>query len=356
MSLLFYDGFDHYSDAQRTASGQWTTAVTAGGATIAITAGIGRSNSGLRFTTFGDTTAYILKTLNVAPGDASFVLGFWYKASTMPGSSHGVCSILDSTTPQVTLTVKADGTLEIRRGSNSGTVLGTTTLSISAGAGHYIVFSGTVGNAGSASIQVDGVTWLTVAGVDTQNTANASWSGIRFGHLNEGQTSSPQVSHDIDDVYLLDGVDGTATQKAAYNASLGDCKVVTIQPTSDGTYSQFLRSTGSTSFALLDESPPTDDTDYVESSTIGDRVSCGYVVPAGGAIRSLWLAQYAKKSDAGTRAVRDFVRISGTDYDGSTDLTLATSYQWLQNLRTFNPASSAAWTSGSVEFGVKVST
>lgn len=361
MSLLHYDGFDHYSNAQRTTSGQFTGVFAPTGAE-AITASVGRGGTaGYKVTPDRpDYTNGGSKT--VAPGDTKSIVGALVYSNIVPtGYASGLFSVTEGGTPQVSVVLNTDGTLSVTRGGNynRAATLGTTSYALSAAAFYFVELKVVIhASAGTVDLRVNGVSRLSLTGLNTRNTANTSWNGVFLGNMGANSWPFNNLSNYVvyDDWYICDGT--TQSGPNAFNDFLGPVYAQTVQPTADGNYTAFTPSTGSSHFALVDENPPTDDTDYNTGAAIGDRDSYQYTLPtvASGGILATQLAVYAKKDDAGTRKIVDFARVSSTDYDGSVEQALGTSYQFSPFIRTENPATSAEWTPGAtVELGIKVS-
>lgn len=353
MTLLFFDGFDHYSDAQRTTSGMWTNFTAALAGSVSVSAGVGRSAAGIRSNS-GQNNSQGFARKSLVAGNASGAIGFWFRASIIGNYTPLIAAIEDSNTQQISLCLNASGTLSVRRGNGAGTVLGTTTYAYPVGSGHFFELAYTIDpSVGVATVYVDGVQVLNLTGQNTRNTANSSWNGVLLGIVQPTVGSNQSTNYDYDDFYVCDGVNATATQGAPFNTALGDRNVRVIYPTGTGNYSQYTGAPSSSiaNFNNVDENPPTDDTDYNRSGTIGNRDSYTYAIPVG-TISALWPLPYSRKDDAGTRKVTTFSRISGVDYDNA-DATLSQSYQFVGGILGLNPASSSTWASGTLEFGIK---
>jgi len=133
--------------------------------------------------------------------------------------------------------------------------------------------------------------------------------------------------------------------------------VATSFPTGAGNHTQFTPSTGS-NWQNVDDSAPNGDTDYNSDGTVGDRDS--FVITdlpsVANAVKAVQYSLYARKDDAGTRQLAPFVRISGTNYDGTT-VTMASSYGMFTEVKEQSPATSSAWGVSEVngmEYGYKV--
>lgn len=126
----------------------------------------------------------------------------------------------------------------------------------------------------------------------------------------------------------------------------------------DGATTNFTPSTGTNHAALVDESPPNDDTDYNQSSNVGDldlyEITDMAHTPA--SIFGVQINLNAKKDDAGTRSIAGVVRSGGTNYEGGAQ-ALSTSYAYYLDVRETDPDTSAPWTKTGVDnaqFGIKV--
>jgi hypothetical protein len=157
----------------------------------------------------------------------------------------------------------------------------------------------------------------------------------------------------FDDIFVLD-----TTGAAPSNTWLGDVRVQTIRPTSDGAHADFATSTGLAHWSLVDETTPNDDTDYVLDSTPGHIDTYGFSDIDGGAtVFAVQVNFYARKDDAAARQIAPVVRHAGTDNVGAT-VTLGSTYQQYQQLYSQDPTGTD-WTPTSVnadEFGVKTIT
>lgn len=255
-------------------------------------------------------------------------------------------------TRHITMTIRdADGSADVRRGTNSGTQLGS---SIPAGTFpintwvHVALKVKLHDSTGTVDVYVNGASVLSLTGQDTKNAGtNTTFDTLAFASGNGAY---------IDDLILLNG-DATAP-----NSILGDKKVITSMPNADGTTVDFTLSTGVNHYAVLDEQPRTT-TDYGYTTTNGhiELVSVADVPAGTQNISCVAIELYANKSDAG--AVQSFqraVRSGGTNYFGNS-IALGTSAVYLTDagaklVVVNDPATSAAWTVANLnaaEWGVK---
>jgi hypothetical protein len=221
---------------------------------------------------------------------------------------------------------------------------------------HYIEWKVTIHNTlGVSVIRVNGVELVNSTGLDTQMSGNAyanqfyiGWPDGTFGNFN------------IDDVVVLETTD-SGIPGAPNNNFLGDVRVESIFPNGNGNSSQWDGSDGNSTdnYLLVDETAPNDDTDYVQSGTIGEKDTYAYgnLTAALGSVYGAQILPRAKKTDAGSRTIVGVSRLSGTEEDTSA-FGLSTSYQYFRHIYEGDP-SGAQWTIPNInaaEFGEKTDT
>lgn len=234
--------------------------------------------------------------------------------------------------------------------TRNGTSLGTFHRVLTIGVWYYLEFKVTIDNsAGTADLWIDGVNVISLTSQDTQATANAYANEFKIG-----RDAGSDISGHLDDLVVID-----CSGSAPTNDRLGDVVVPALFPDGNGNYSQLVGSDSNSTdnYLLVDETPPNGDSDYVESSTVGDMDTYTYqdLTPTSGDVYAVQVCMYARKTDAGTRKIASVARLSGTD-DVSSDQILSASYQYLTDLREAKPGG-GAWSISNVnsaEFGVKV--
>lgn len=341
MALLFIDSCgDHYSTAQ--INRKWDSNVSG-----QVLAGTGRRSTNCLdiAPTVGVVRSYTkllgssIQTLIV--GCAINITGF--NAGTMQ-----IFQLVDSATLQVDLRLDATGHPQVTR---NGTVLGTSTYVFNLGIEHYIELKCKIDDSvGTYEVHVDGVQVLVGSSADTKNTANATADRVVFGPFGSGSTGV--VGARIDDIYICD------SSGSANNDFLGDIRVDAVLPSGDGSNSGLTTSTGSAHAALVDETPATDDTDYNQSASVGNKDTYAFtdITHTPSAIFGAQVCLQAKKDDAGARSICAVTRSGGSDFDGSAQV-LSTSYAVFRTMLELDPNTSAAWTKtnlNAAEFGMKV--
>lgn len=335
MSLLFIDGCSHYSTNQigRKYNNQVNTNGTI---TINNTTPRFTGSSHLRIVAGSFSSTYVVKTLAAS---ATWVVGFAYRTSSIGGGegSWYPLGIRDNGVRQVELKLNSNGTISITRNQNALTG-GTSVLALSANTWYYIEWKVTVADsigANTCQVYVNGIQWLNVTtGQDTKNTANATADGFYFGDENG---SADGVTQDFTDIYIDNGT-----------TFLGPQRVETLYPTGGGNSSQFTPSAGS-NYQCVDETPPTDDTDYVESTTAGhiDTYAMGDLSSTPASIAAVQISSTDRKTDAGAKTINHAIRRSSTNYFGA-DIAQGDSYLINYTIWSTDPSTSAAWTASGI--------
>ena len=328
MAVLFMDGFSHYATADLEL--KWTT-----NASGIITAGAGRFGTGaLQFS--GGVASTVKSALS---SQATYIIGFAFKVSALGAVLGNLVETNATGTPNVT--INSSGTLNVRRGA---TVLLTSTNAISAGVWYHLEWLITVNaTTGVTQLKINGVDWI--ANTGSLNTGSSNSTGIAVRQQVTTTTTS------FSDLFVLDDTGG-----APWNTFLGDCKVETLRPTTEGNTIQWTPSTGTDNAALVDETTPNGDTDYNSDSTAGnkDTYVFGNLDTTGGSVFAVQTVIVARKDDAGVRQIAPVIRQSTTDYDGTT-VTLSSTYDQYRQIYPQDPTATN-WTIANVnadEFGVK---
>lgn len=338
MTLLFMDGFDHYATAD--INKKWDIS---GGGTIFATGG--RRNSGY-YQLNNPTKKFIPQRDTVIVGH-----GFNITSASTTNVHLGFYDSVGAAY-QIGIYVDSNGAFKVYRNSTApafnsagGTLIGQSANgAFKFGMWLFVEVKVVIHDTtGSVEIRVEGVTVLNLTNVDTKHTANAWVDQIVFGAASGNSY--------IDDLYINDN------QGSVNNNFLGDVRIDAYLPNADGTNSAFTPSTGTSHFALVDETVP-NTTDYNDGVNVGDKDTYNFTdmshTPASIFATQLCLA--AAKDDSGARSVKPVTRSGGTNYVGSA-FALSTSQLYATEIREVDPATSAAWTKANLnaaEFGAEV--
>lgn len=341
--LTFCDSFDGYTDYTQKG---WQ--LSSGGP--AISTAVKRTGiQSFRFAGSGPNTAVVHR--NAPAAVASMAMGFaWYRTAGIDTAQSwvDVVNAADGVT-HLRLGIDASNHLTVFRGAGT-TLLGTGTTSVPVNAWVYIEFKFTVDDTtGVAVVRLNEAVEINLSGIDTRNGGTVAAAD----RITYRQDQNGGGVNYMDDYYLLDTTTGTP------NDFLGDIKVECLLPNGNGNSSQLVGSDGNSTdnYLLVDEASPNSDTDYVESSTVGnkDTYAYGNLAATSGTVHGLQINTFAEKTDAGARTIASVARVSATEED-SADFTLLSTYQMFSDQRVTKPGG-GAWSISDVngaEFGVKV--
>ena len=337
MSLLFIDGFDHYATAD--INKKWASA----SGSISSTGGR-RGGGAFNTNGFGNVTSS-----NPFASSPTIIVGGAFKTTSANGGYRVVFSLKEGATDHLSLCINTDGTISVLRGTQSGTLLGTSTTAVNQSNWNYVEIKATIhSTTGSIAVRINGTSEaaLSLTGINTRNGGtNGAITVVGLGQGSNGFYGS------IDDFYICN------TSGTTNNDFLGDCRIDTIYPTSDGNYSQFTPSTAGAHWSLVDETAP-NTTDYVSSATVGQRDSFGFSDLSALAINTVYGVQVnlaAMNSDAGLLSAGTMARLGAVDKDGAGK-ALSTSQIYVSEVYETDP-NNAAWTLANfnlTEFGAKV--
>jgi hypothetical protein len=345
MAIVFIEGFDYYSST--------VTAATSVAAKWSINSGSSASLvsgrfAGLAFQHAGSTQRLLTRTV---PATSTLAFGYALKIDDLNAidASRQLLEFRDAATGiQFGIGINTSRQLFIYRGS-IGTVLATGTgAALTQGTWHYIEVEATINNStGAVTVYVDGASYVSVSGTDTQGQAGSTMDTVRIYAC--AATSAFPNNFNFDDIYYCN----TA-------AVLGECRVDTLRPTADTADKDWSRSTGSDNFALVDETQANGDTDYVSSATVGhlDFYTLGDLSITPTTIHAVQVNMLARKDDAATREIRTPIRSNGTVANG-TPRAMSSTYQIFGEIHAQDPDIAGAWTASAVnalEAGVEVVT
>lgn len=257
-----------------------------------------------------------------------------------------------SGTDQIRLVTAAGQYLAVQRG---GTTIGTGTQILQTSHWYYIEVHGVIHDTtGSVEVRIDGVTDISLSGIDTRNDATyATVDRVRFG------SDGNSLQKYIDDIYFCDTTGGVN------DTWLGDIQVPGLSPTAAGDHTALSRggTDSGANWSQVDEKPPNDATDYVYGSTVDtyDLYGLGNTVTTG-TVHGLVCWTWAAKDDAGFGKIANVLKYdtdasgtADTEYTGG-DHALSTTWDYYRDVYDQQP-DSTAWTTAkldALQVGVKV--
>jgi hypothetical protein len=286
--------------------------------------------------------------VTTAAGNSIYVCwSYWHNG--LGGSGEDLLYLNSYTGSQVArLTHNSTGAISAFNRTNAN--VGTSGSSLLTASGWHRIEAkitlGTTVSTGAIEVRVDGTTVLTVSSIDI-NTSTLTLAGAIF--------SGAATQWYVDDIIMFD-----STGSAPFNDYIGDVRIETLIPNGAGATQNWTANTGTQTDAV-DDTPNAadDDTTYISSSTVSQK-SCfdmSNLSNTPTAIHGVQLRPRMKKSDAGNRTARAYVRSSSSETNGTT-LGLSTDYSWRRGgcVET-DPATSSAWTGSGVDgaqLGVEV--
>jgi len=188
---------------------------------------------------------------------------------------------------------------------------------------------------GIFEVWIDGVQVLNITGANTTQYGSSSFNVVALGNEYSGENMSCYY----DDWYILD------PNTSPNTARLGDSKIETLTPASDATPNNGTPSSGSSHFAMVDESQWSSANSLTLANTSGQEELFGMgtlsSTPANvWAVRVLGVAE---KTDAGACNLEAVCVSGGTEADGPS-VPLLTGYSHVSGIFQTDPNTSAEWT------------
>lgn len=335
MALLWCDGFDHYGSRGPMLDGPYLEVGTS------VTLSTAQARTGARSILLSANQVALRRGLG-APRDR-VGLGAAFYFTTFP-TQNGDCILFQwrdtGNTAHVSLVLNSDGTLQFRRGTGGGTVIGPQSAQVM-GANSWnhveacVAFSDT---AGTVEARVNGVVVISATGLDTVNTANIPCTQVVIFNRT---SAAAGVAH-IDDVFAWDAI-------GAINADfLGDCRVYTIAPNANTAFAEWAANSGQP-WDAIDDAAPDDDGTYITTATVGAESQFELAnLPADVvSVRGVVLATRMRKTEAGDAFVRVGM-VSGAFEGYGDDRAITTAYVTYHDVIERDPQNGASWTPAAV--------
>ncbi len=201
---------------------------------------------------------------------------------------------------------------------------------------------------GSWTLRVDEVTIASDSGVDSRNGGN----GI-IGFLEiSGITNNTQTKWD--NIYAYHDNGGDVVD------FLGIIHVGSLHPDADGDDEDWTTSSGTDSFALVNETAPhDDDTDYIESGTSTERTLFTYdnVLSGLTSFHGIHIQTVVRETDASDFTLINTFKQNATLYPESAEAIAGTSFENIDQALDTDPDTAVAWTESGInalQAGVEV--
>lgn len=326
MSILLMDGFDLYNNT--TDLGLRYT-----GTSMQFSTTAGRWGGG----------AFQLGSVGQIYMSAALPLELWagFALQTASTSSNDtlICSFTSVTGLEASLIYNAvTGVLKAYAGRDN-TLLGSVTLSFSLADNQYHWidwhYKYSTSSAGISEVWIDNTQVLNLTGVNSGfNSGQTALSAFVIGSV----TVNTPPGY-VDDVVLTDTTTGR----------LGNSRIETLVPTSDATPNNGTPSTGTSHFAVVDESQYNTSDYLTMTNTSGQEELFGMSDLTGTpiTISAVQIIAVAENSDAGSANLATAVSSSGSTSFGSS-VALSSTWKYVNTILATDPHTSAAWTTSGV--------
>lgn len=350
MSVLRYDGFDHYNTSADLQSNigelSYFVAPLVGFGSGSVTPqstggrlGTGSLQVNASWGGLGTATQSLYAFYNNT--DPTSVMGVAINMPSLDPTHPILVTFIDainSNTEQVHFEIHiAPAQIKAFRGA---TLLGQTAINIfSAGGYNYFEFQTLINNTGgTVAAQVNGQTLLSLTGIDTQQSTLDYCTGVVFT-VSSGTTTPSTI--DLDDFYLCNGINSGGTYPA--NTFLGNVRVSTSFPISNSS-TAWTPLTGQ-NWQMVDDPIFDGDASYNFTTTLGnaDQFNFGTIAATVNAVIALQLTGAYRIGGAGSHTVEQSVVSSGVPAVGSVK-SLSTSYQFFTDLFPTDPNTGVNWT------------
>jgi len=292
---------------------------------------------------YDDFTQDAIKLRKVLPSEQATV-GFAFRQwkTVLQNTSWSIQLNNVGGAAQVSITTDSSGRLLVKTGTGrTGTIIGTSALNtIVTNAWQHIEcrFTADV-STGSFEVRVEGVTVLNITGV---NTGAGPYAQLDFTHT--GNTTGSGNFY-FKDMVIWDGSGGWG------NTFVGSVQVFDLKPTADVS-TGWSRTTGTTDWQILDNSPPVD-TDYIfapeDPSIPAPSITEFTNLPEDvTSVRALMMVGRMRKSDGGDAQVQMSL-LSNGDADNGSDRPVTTAFTYWWDISHLDPDTASTWTPAGVD-------
>ncbi len=280
------------------------------------------------------------------PNGTEYFFKLAHRPSTDPCVLYGVFAFDGSASLPLLYVGLVSGkvVLGIATGANSYTVVATGTTAISTFSYYVVQMHVKLVPGGNSIVEVcvnSSIPEIIWSG-DLTEYQEKSWQYLTL--LNIGRLSASQSSGN--NTYIDDIAINTPTG-STQNSWPGLGKVIALKPEADTATKDWSASAGSDNYAMVDETPPDDETTYVTTSSTGAEDIYDVAAPpdlTGLVIAGVWTEIVARKLDSASAATVVPGIVSGGVKSWAPPAALPTSYtKIIGPFLTANPADSESW-------------
>jgi hypothetical protein len=334
--LRWADGFDHYGLAARLREGQAAYA-NASGVTLDTT----NPRTGTTAARLQGGFETGLRRIYGADLQTAGI-GYAFFIPTLPSNSTSLCLASwrdNANAGQAVIMVSSTGQVVLRRGTNTGPIIATSAPCVYDGAYQHFEAKLALGDSdGACEVRINGVTVLNISGVDTK-AAGDEIGQVQVGCDNQGVFGFPAYML-VDDIFAWDDT-GSGSE---VNDFVGDKKAYTRLPDGDTPTADWIPSSGSLQYPMLDNVPPLDASEYLQADDAGEetQVTVAAFPSEIVAITGVYVVTRLFKTDAGAANAQVSV-VSGASVEPGTDRALSTAPVWYGDVFETDPATGAPW-------------
>ncbi len=335
MSLVFIDGFDHYSRIRD----KWTAAGSFDQPDFVA----GRFGGQACRKQFQNAQQSIRRGLGA---QTEIFFGCAYKAPGFPSTfAESMFRLEDSGgTVILSIAVTPAGNLSI----TAGGFISTSTFTLSNTQYHYIechyLPKDAAGKGGVAELKADGVVIANIDGASFRTTTEADDDITAFGFMDDG-TNSPRYL--FDDLYILNA------EGSENNGYLGDVRITTLAAALDGNRNEWSPNSQASNFLEVDETL-LDSTTFVESGLIGaaedyDNEDFASRLIAPGTIFGVQVSNATLRTATGSIEYKNEMVVAGVRFSDDIEYNPGNSDFFVTTyVRDTDPSDNASWTEAKV--------
>lgn len=320
---LFMDSF-HYEIGD--IFKKWTAATSSAASGLTVGTAYGRvmgQRSLYVPSSSGGSFRGVYRTISGSTYD-TVVWGSWAYVAGYTTASYGISGMCNTTT--AVCGVMGDGSGHVGFCRAGATLVGSYSTGVMAAGWNWVEVKAYIHpSAGSYEIKVNGTSMVSGSGV---NTGTGAASGFALYFQNQATAHC--------DAFVADASGGT------YTDFLGPQMVVPRYPNGAGNYSGWTPNFGNNTANVNGSVPDGDNSfNYASSANTKDSFT-GTVLPGTGSVNGIQHNILAR-TDGSSHTIRPLMRISGSDYTGTSQNVPAT-YGYLTEVTHLSPATSSAWT------------
>lgn len=359
MTIRWYDGFEHYGDDETLMlEAGWASGAPVIQSTVKAT-----GTYAIRMPTLGGIRRITLFDAAQTIGGCALRLHMQNLPDTT--GPWNVMQFRNSANrAHISIQVDPVGRIVVVRGgedalSADGTEIGTSVRAMQVGAFNHIECKVKIhATEGYVKVRVNGQDedngWINLEDIDTEGAFSGDEfiSILAFGQFDSSE-ADPWGASNNNRPFLDDIVCWDAEISDNHDGDFIGLHGVYYQPAdADGTYEVWQLSTGTDTFALVDEVEPDEDTTYIFSDAAAQKSSVNVAdLPANvSEIKCVAALARARKTDSGTCDISLGVRTTGgtEDYGDDGSFPITDSYYTYQTLFEINPQTAAPWTTGAL--------